>query len=284
MSYESYIDLFREYFKLKNSYDNKLKKKKRAFNKLDISPQEKKSKLDTFNKQRPCINCKKKGGSIFTNNKGRLKVICGHKKPCNLHIELQKPKYYNLSENLEIKNKQIESIKQDITAFKLDLLFGLQDEEVVLNEFDTLKEQMHQALEEKKTYQKIFDNKNKIIEIKPNDSDDVKDVLIDDFLNDLQKRYNNLVSDFKKKMLQYKKSNQASLLEDILQKYKDEILPIRNKIRELKYQETYINEYKQDGGKKGIKLMPIYHLIPTKITLDNKSMWDSSFKIISNKK
>ena len=64
MSYESYIDLFREYFKLKNSYDNKLKKKKRAFNKLDISPQEKKSKLDTFNKQRPCINCKKKGGSI----------------------------------------------------------------------------------------------------------------------------------------------------------------------------------------------------------------------------
>ena len=36
--------------------------------------------------------------------------------------------------------------------------------------------------------------------------------------------------------------------------------------------------------KKGIKLMPIYHLMPTKITLDNKSMWDSSFKIISNKK
>ena len=47
---------------------------------------------------------------------------------------------------------------------------------------------------------------------------------------------------------------------------------------------TVDGEYKQDGGKKGIKLMPIYHLIPTKITLDNKSMWDSSFKIISNKK
>ena len=143
---------------------------------------------------------------------------------------------------------------------------------------------MHQALEEKKTYQNIFDSKNKIIEMKTSESDEVKDVLIEDFLNELQKRYNNLVSDFKKKILQYKKTNESALLNDILQKYKDEILPILNKIREMKYQETYINEYKQSGGKKGIKLMPIYHLIPTKITLDNKSMWDSSFKIISNKK
>ena len=53
---------------------------------------------------------------------------------------------------------------------------------------------------------------------------------------------------------------------------------------EGRWQETYINEYKQDGGKKGIKLMPLYHLIPTKIIPENKTMWDSSFKIISNKK
>ena len=59
---------------------------------------------------------------------------------------------------------------------------------------------------------------------------------------------------------------------------------MQNRLRELKYQEIYINEYKQTGGKKGVKLMPVYHLILNKYKKTNRIVSDDSFEIISNKK
>ena len=285
--YQKYIDTFRDYYKLKNEYDQKLRNKKKRIKKLKLSLPEKIKQINEFKQNRKCIKCRKNGGTIFTEVDGILKAECGNEKKCNLHIELQKPVYYFLPEKLDAISQHIEKIKQEITEFKLDLLFGLQNEEVVLNEFKTLKNELIKTIEEKKIFQNIYDNKNKIIEIKVG-TDEQEDVLIKDYLNDLHQNLNQSISELKRNITEYKKTNSEALLEDTIQIYKDTLIPLQDKIRELKYQVTYISETKQlgGGGKKDeqVKLMSIYHLIPTKVTVENKIVWNDSFKIIANKK
>jgi len=284
MNNKQYLDAFRNYYKLKRDYDNKLNLKKKKIKKMDISTQEKKERIKRFIKQRPCIICKKKGGTLFTNNLNILKAVCGNENPCDLHIEIKKPQYHDLQDNLDILEEKLYKIKQEITSLKLDLLFELQGEDIILNEFDTLKDSLQQTLNEKKAFQDIFDNKNKFIEAKIDDSAEFTKINIVDLINLLQKDYNNIVYKFRVQIKQYIKENNSNFLNDIIQIYKDKLIPLQNRLRELKYQEIYINEYKQTGGKKGVKLMPVYHLILNKYKKTNRIVSDDSFEIISNKK
>ena len=138
MSYADYLKVLEKYYKLKRKYQIKLENVKKTNKKLSLA--EKKEKIDKFKEQRKCINCKKIGGSIFTEKKNKLKVVCGSKKPCKLHIELQKPEYFYIPEMLDKKTLEIKNIKQEIIEYKMDLLFGLQQEEVVLAQFKSLRE------------------------------------------------------------------------------------------------------------------------------------------------
>ena len=201
-----------------------------------------------------------------------------------MHIEIKKPQYHDLQDNLDILEEKLYKIKQEITSLKLDLLFELQGEDIILNEFDTLKDSLQQTLNEKKAFQDIFDNKNKFIEAKIDDSAEFTKINIVDLINLLQKDYNNIVYKFRVQIKQYIKENNSNFLNDIIQIYKDKLIPLQNRLRELKYQEIYINEYKQTGGKKGVKLMPVYHLILNKYKKTNRIVSDDSFEIISNKK
>ena len=98
---ENLENALNEYYKLKSNYENEnYKNKKVIMNNKELSKREKQRE---FQRLKPkCINCKRVGGTLFTNtikdkdddtkikNIRTLKAICGvHENPCNLKIIIE---------------------------------------------------------------------------------------------------------------------------------------------------------------------------------------------------
>lgn len=280
-AYDKYQLAYKNYYKLKKQYDDKLKAKKKKLKGKSVV--EKKMEIAKFKQSRKCINCKQKGGTIFTDVGGILKAVCGCDTPCKLHIELRKPEYFNMEEIIEKKNLEIEVIKQKIVEYKLDLLFGLQKEDVVLQEFNTLKDELDENSDALSTFKESYNKKNKIVINNNEESKEVEET-IESVLTRNRREYNQLVNNFKINIKEYRKTGEADLLRDAIQIYKDSIKPLGERIRDMEYQGTYIEQQKNQSGGFGKKLMPIYRLHPQKILPENKIISNSDFKIIANKK
>ena len=138
----------------------------------------------------------------------------------------------------------------------------------------------------------FYDKQNKMIEVSnPEQGEEVKEDKEKQFisrkeeLDNTQKKFNQLVNDFKKNIKQYQQSGEKELLRDTIQIYKNIIIPIQLKIRELKYQVVYIDKISQsNNGKINKKEMPIFHFMPTKIDIKNETFIDNDFEIQENKK
>lgn len=145
--YQKYIEAFNLYYKLKTEYETKFKNKKNKIIRTNDTITNKKQLITTLKIKRKCINCKKKGGTLFTEEDGVLKAICNADKKCKLNIEINKADNTYLPEYLEGQNTTINLIKKEITQYKLDLLFGLESEEVVTQEFKSLRTNFKQSNE-----------------------------------------------------------------------------------------------------------------------------------------
>ena len=64
----------------------------------------------------------------------------------NLNIDIKCATTTDARQTLEEARESINSYKKKITELKLDLLFELDDEEVILNEFQTYKDQLQEIL------------------------------------------------------------------------------------------------------------------------------------------
>ena len=132
---DTFIDAMKHYYKLKQQYDNILQKQKlKIINNETLSKKEKRDRFIRI--QRKCINCKKSGGTIFTNINDRLKAICGSTEPCNLNIELFKSKFTDSREELRLYLSDLDKNKTIIIMTKLDFLFGYKSEEETLSDFN----------------------------------------------------------------------------------------------------------------------------------------------------
>ena len=160
----------------------------------------------------------------------------------------------------------------------------MDDEEVILTEFQSNKENLEKLLEYASQLKEIYDKKTKMTEIiqyNPDTGekieDDFKKVFVSrkDELHKKQKLLNQLVSDFKKNIKQYQQSGEKSLLTDSLEIYKNVIMPLLIEIRSLKYQVIYVDKISQsNNGKINKKEMPIYHFIPRQVNLENEQFYD----------
>ena len=91
--------------------------------------------------------------------------MCGCEEKCNLNIEIYMGQSAYLPEYIDYYKERVEELKQELTEYKLDLLFNLRDEEVVLTEFRTIKEQLTENLDELLLYKKSFDIQNEELEL-----------------------------------------------------------------------------------------------------------------------
>ena len=220
-------DTIDEFYTLKAKHESKINDEKARIRKLkNASKNDKMREFKNFKWK--CIKCGKSGKMNFEISKTQLKVSCPHvENPCDLLINIKVNKVKNYySHHRDIK-AILEEIKQDIIMKKLDLLYDLENEDVVLGEFERVKTEFNE-------YQKIlteinnkFDDMLKF-DKKNMETNEVEKIYIKDEVDALKKRLNANISEFNEKMKQEGPKG-------LMNYYITEILEIQNKINQIEY-------------------------------------------------
>jgi len=215
------IEEINKYYALKKKYEESVTQEKKKLLKNDsLSSADKTARFKEMVFK--CVNCKKKGGTIFTNNNNVLKAVCGSSTPCELNIEINKGKIVQLREILDIDANHIDFLKEDIISIKLKYLFKIIDQAEALSAFDSLSGDLSsRAVDQQqfiKKYNDIVDNKNKEFQLKA-------------YIDKLNLEIDNI----KKLNKLYQTDKKDSILKTIIENYTGIIQPLVNDIRELKY-------------------------------------------------
>jgi len=215
------IEEINKYYALKKKYEESVTQEKKKLLKNDtLSSADKTARFKEMVFK--CVNCKKKGGTIFTNNNNILKAVCGSITPCELNIEINKGKIVQLREILDIDANHIDFLKEDIISIKLKYLFKIIDQAEALSAFDSLSGDLSsRAIDQQqfiKKYNDIVDNKNKEFQLKT-------------YIDKLNLEIDNI----KKLNKLYQTDKKDSILKTIIENYTGIIQPLVNDIRELKY-------------------------------------------------
>ena len=134
-----YLEKLNQYYSIKHNYEVK---KQEKINKIIKNPElSLKQKQEAYSKVKMnCVNCGKRVGTIFGNNDGILSAICGDKtNSCTLNISINTGKFVPLSELTSAFQAEVDDSKTDIIMTKLDLLFGYENETMVLSTFKRIK-------------------------------------------------------------------------------------------------------------------------------------------------
>ena len=158
----NYRESLNEYYRLKNMYETKSIKLKRAAYNKGIS------KKDSIKRARmvkpPCISCGRKVGTLFTHVNGNYRAICGDylSNQCKLDIHIISGNFSRFDELFTIYNEDIQDNKQTIIEQKMNTLFKYISEETSAKQFKEELEQynstsdMHKKMLDK--YDDIYNN------------------------------------------------------------------------------------------------------------------------------
>jgi len=266
------------YFKLKGKYDAKKNRLKRRILKGEGSLREKRIQFE--NLHIPCIQCKRDTGTIFWINGRNLQARCGDDDdPCELNILIKRGEYGYTPHLLRNIHHDIEVVKMDIIKEKLGLLFGLNNEETMVDTFDTLK----QTYKDLNHYMNLIEKdmlKGQIVEIGGEADDDVAHtprtrISKQELATINQIRLGNLIAQFKALITEFSRDDgemsRDAKLHDAIELYLEEIIPVLNILRTALYDiNAVIIEDRQ------------YHLIQIKIKMENLMMQLKAPQIIRN--
>jgi hypothetical protein len=217
---DNYFKLKQKYEKQINDYISKIRKNE------SLTKKEKQSLFKQF--QPKCVNCKKTGGSLFTNKDRVLKVVCGSAEPCKLYIEINEGKYANVISLEENYTKNVDAIKTKIIMTKLDFLFGyVQDETVAFDNFDKLRKNLGNYMQAQLLVQKNYDDVAHNPEKK-------------EAIDTAQRKLYNIIDDLKNIYKLYQDNPRSVYITDMVEKYINIIQPLADKIRNMKYVRTVI--------------------------------------------
>jgi len=232
--FEEYLIAFDKFLEAKHKQDKRIKKEK---GKLDpkLSLKEKRERIKKF--RPPCLKCRKKVGNIFINKNGNLKIKCGSSKnPCNLAFDVKKPTILNLKKEINTLLVSINNIKEDIIKSKLDFLFKLKTEDVVTENFNSLKEEYNNLNAKLISYQIQLEDQTNIQERdKQLEIENIK-------LQEMIKLYSDNIKE-------YSSSEDSEMLTAAIKTYIDEIIPIQLKSRDLKYRLMGVKNIKSNDKK-----------------------------------
>lgn len=215
------------YFKLKQKYEKQINDYiKKIRQNETLTKKEKRSLFKQF--QPKCVNCKKPGGTLFTNKDRLLKAVCGSAEPCKLDIEINEGKYANVISLDENYSKNVDAIKTKIIMTKLDFLFGyVADETVAFDNFDKLRKNLGNYMQAQLLVQKKYD------EVAHNPE---KKEAIDRAQEKLYREIDDLKNIYKL----YQDNPRSVYITDMVEKYINIIQPLADKIRDMKYVRTVI--------------------------------------------
>jgi hypothetical protein len=243
------------FYKEKSKYEMLLEKEKRTIirnNNLSW-----KEKRDEYKKLKPkCINCNRPVGSIFTithdtskTQQNRIfRATCGDRvNPCKFNININPGSFNNIINDLKKEENELKKYKMNIIDEKNKLLFGYISTEDAVNNFETIKDEIKGSSElleyYYKEYNNIFDNEEKKKELKQLLSSSYL------FINQIKDAVNN-----------YKKTNNTHYCQDAVTMYVEQLKPMLDKIRDLKYNMSYVDYDVKTG---------VYNLVQQKYTIKN---------------
>lgn len=299
-----YYELLDYYYDLKNKYESTYEKKKKAIIQSNVPISKKKEEIRKI--KRKCVSCKGVGkGMIFKKEKNILSVTCNATKPCSLDFRLELAKFNLFDDQIELYMNKIENIKQQIITLKLDLLFGLQSEEYIMNRFSNKKQQLLKLQKNKDKILADFNNKNNLFEIEVNNekNDYDRETSIKLYKGIIE----NLLNSYKKNIDEYHKTQNKGFLKDAFDIYNNELTIYYDKLRDIKYQKHFFETTeveKSAPSKKTEKVSIIENcdlipsktnrssskesshtqVYPVKIAIENKEIRIKKHKVLSNLK
>ena len=221
-------DAIDNYYKLKNTYEEKInKQKQKILRDPTLSVKEKRQRWLGVKKK--CVICKKNGGTIFKNENNILSATCGSSPPCKLNISINKGYYTNIRTDYLNLLEEIKSLHTEIIDIKLKLLFNYLKEDEALRKFDKLRKNL-----------KLFTTEYDRIQLQYLDI--VNYGLKNSKLDVLHTNLFIQVQSIKEAANNYEKENKNSYINNIVETYISRILPLVSNIIEQTYRLTTIEK------------------------------------------
>ena len=256
---EKFMKALEKYYKLKNIYDTKYNKHKKLIRDNDAFSLKKKQKLIKAYKP-ACIKCKRNVGTIFSNSRRILRVMCGDTiTPCALNIQLNKGNIINEIKTLEYWENEMKDDKFNMIITKLNFLFQFVERDASLTKFEEYKSLLNDTLSE---YTSTID----ILTDTEETTSDIKNA--NQSLNGHMKTMQETINKFKD-------TNDNQLIKDTIEIYIGNVLPLLEIIKKLNYKVYKIN-YDEDNE--------TYNLIKQRNTISSiERTLDDNPKIIEYK-
>lgn len=227
------LDAIDNFYKLKNKYENKLKKDKEKIANNDLlTKKEKRIEYEKIKKK--CVRCGKFGGSIFMviNDNGIRKLIakCNASTKCKLDIEIILGSYERMDIVNYMLNNYSDNIKWEIIKIKLDVLFNYISEDIAIEKFT----------ENKKELDSTIDINRKILtDLLMITNNYIKEQNINQNNIDI---YNNIKL-LKGHIKEYQETKNIDHLKEAIQIYQSRIIPISTRNQNMKYSNISIENH-----------------------------------------
>ena len=259
--------LLNEYYKLKSKYEDDFNKnKKKIINNPDLSKKEKQREFQRL--KRSCVNCKKIGGTLFTNSLNEdgsrhLKARCGAKaNPCDLNISLEISQYYLVSDVLEENEADIKQYKNEIIQYKNDVLFGYVSKERTLTMFDNLTKKISDSME---LYTSYLDEYKSVT-----DNEDKKRLI-----NEKKSESYLYLQNIKRAIDEHNKTGNNQFVTDAVSIYVNNLKPLADEILHLKYKQNIVR-YNEETKQ--------YHMIQNNYVINDIEINKIKNKLITKPK
>lgn len=303
---DEYFKAVNIFFSLKSSYETKIKNDRKKIKKNAVNKGDYEKLLEKY--QPKCVNCKGFGGTIFKINSGFYMAECNAKDKCNLNIKIKRGMYANTDTYSHSVKENMDKIKMNIIKNKLNLIFKLDNEDVIVNEFDTLKNEFRIASEKDKLIKMYNDKLNKVIwseyeefynyeedviddeskgeakqvsEEKRKRDLDKKTIEKDKLIKIIERKIDENIRQFNNFLKEYRndKVKNKDKLRTALSLYIENIKPYTSKLFNLKYEEFIIEENIIGGGGFGKKPEIEYVFKLKKKSTENSSLKLDNFNI-----
>ena len=257
METENINEMIEEFYKLKGQFEDKMIQVKSRIRKNKAYKTKNDKMREIQNYKYKCIKCGKEGKMNFEIGPNQLKVSCPvENNPCDLLINIRTDKVENYYNYYDKTKKLLENLKEEIIKKKLDLLYDLESEDVVLQEFERVKEDYGEQQKKLKGILESFEKMTKYPQ-KNNETNEVVMTDINAEVDRLTKILNANITEFNEKI---KKEGPIGAMDY----YITDILEQQNKIRQIKYYNgfklveakkpndstSFLGEKPKDDGKK----------------------------------
>lgn len=202
--------------------------------------------------QTRCIHCKRKVGTIFSENKDRLIILCGSTEdPCELNMKIIEPMIIDIEKEYYETIEEMDRLTQEIKEIKLSYMFGYIDKDELESRLEDLKKAYTKLEEEHETFSILFNERI--------DNKDIKKEIIskEAYLYDVINTIKESIGEYIATGFQ-----NTTFITDVVELYEDTIKPLSEEIRNLKYNTYNIQATSKTG----------------------KELTDKELEIMSNKK